>query len=386
MTLLLCALLPKALRDATVLLQYRSAQLQESILRMNSSRQMSTAVEYVRVNAACPMSDKVAEVHCLDVAKRLGLAIANAAETPHIIESPIQSMPSGCFMDERGKLFYNKKAGNTHTSCTGGQTCICRDESGTTKEYLIDSGSCQAGDTIAESECASRANALGLNYVRTNFRLNTPNWPAGCFFRESKNILYYNSLLTAAVACGVNKKCLCYGKPRNIDGPGDTENTPPPPPAAYTKGCGTCPTSITSMGDCKKAADAKGIQYSHEEAFNDVNSLPYGCFTINQKLAYNSNTAGQGTCDSSTRTCICAGTLPSAYSQTTSICPPSERLPKCQCTEMAISLNMTYSDVEEMTDNNYPAGCFIILKTLWYNHAGSSVATCSDEKTCICAR
>merc|ERR1719350_27480 len=114
---------------------------------MNSSRQMTTVVDYVRVNAACPTSDKVVEVHCLPVANKLGLILAAADEKPQIIDSPLQAMPSGCFMDERGKLFYNKQAGNT--PCTGGQQCICSDLLGTTKAFMVDSGSCPDGEIVA---------------------------------------------------------------------------------------------------------------------------------------------------------------------------------------------------------------------------------------------
>jgi len=96
-TLLLCALVPKALRDVTMLLRYNAAQLEGSSIIMNSARQMSTMDKvYVLETGECPESEVILASQCKGVADAHGIGYNQSSI---ITETPIANRPAGCFLE-----------------------------------------------------------------------------------------------------------------------------------------------------------------------------------------------------------------------------------------------------------------------------------------------
>jgi len=112
--------------------------------------------------------------------------------------------------------------------------------------------------------------------------------------------------------------------------------------------------------------------------------FPAGCLLIKKTLWHNS-AVSSATCDSTAdMTCVCGGGR-RAYTQETSTCQAKDRLTGCNCKEIATTLALEFTEEEYHNDPNYPAGCFILKKKLWYNRNTSSVASCSSDNKCICA-
>jgi len=373
LTLLLCALLPKALRDATVLLQYRSARFQESSFKMNSSRQMGDMEPYIlNTTATCSLPIQMAD--CKEMAQRLSVGsyfrtLIRYKTVDHTMGQ--NKYPSGCIVDGNWVMF-NKNPSTK--DCGQGTACLCMRP--VRHPELIETGTCDS--IVTKDEC--KAKALQENFPFKVAALPKV-WIRGCFKftnRFGATSFWYNTEPTATGACRKNRLCYCYTK--------QPEAPPAPEVTGYISNCAACPPSniFASKSDCYATAQALGVYQSSWEYMND-DQFPAGCFKIKNKLWYNQNTASRASCDQSDYTCICSGSKPAstAYTKTSNTCPKA--LSMCECKEKADELDLNYDNREFMNLDTYPAGCFMINRVLWHNTKKSSTVQCGTKNTtCIC--
>lgn len=252
----------------------------------------------------------------------------------------------------------------------------------------IDGRRCNKKKQLTEAECRSAAHILPdvvfSEIKKGKFFDDRNKWPLGCFVFNQK--LWFNTNPAARGKCPgkdtAGVACICFEK-----------NTPvaePPPvvaiPGAYTEVCKTCqPNGFVGEGDCVDYARSLALPF-HGQVATSMNELSYpkGCFLIKKTLWHNKANSN-ATCDRQDTQCICGGGK-EAYVQISATCPVEERLAYCDCKRQADTLGLTYSSSEMMSDPNYPAGCFMIAKKLWFNSNKTSAANCGEDTPCICAR
>lgn len=366
-TLLLCTLLPRALKDATVLLQYRTAQLQEGTVRMNSSRQMVSTQYYMPyISDTCPTDYVPLESECSDWATTFIAQNPTYSFSSFRVMRPNTKHPAGCWFFN-GKLFFN--SGSSTKDCTNRYSCLCLRPKA---ETLSAGGTC-SGPRISEGDCEGHASALMLPFS-SGFEVKSfknTKWPAGCFLNNNK--LWYNTNFTGTRDCSGDVSCICL----------NPALLPPPGPAAHTRDCATCPVNRQVIQeDCEASASRLQLGYTSYSIISNVTS-PKGCFLSNSQLFF--NTASTGTQCEPTKKCICGGEYPASYDVMRETCDPDHIVNVCECRKRALELHFEVTS-EEMyqVDPNYPVGCYLQNKKIWYNSA-SYGANCTEQRHCICA-
>jgi len=200
--------------------------------------------------------------------------------------------------------------------------------------------------------------------------------------------------------------------------------TTTPIPGVYASDCMPCAVPMRGEALCRETA-AKLNVYYNEEAFNNDENYPEGCFKLDKTLWYNKydhTTAthirrrrnarkSDGTrhpmCDGSdytgydhasqsfkslngTMKCICQGTAPalSPTEKTSGTCGTQRPLKSCECTTLAQQLGLEFTQFNaSMVSYSHPARCFLdSTSKLWWNSALDSQVQCgSGGTTCICA-
>lgn len=381
-TLLVCALLPKALRDATVLLQYRTAQLQESNPMMNSSRQMTqtddglfhTSPETI-TTGTCPQDHGVAVAsECEPMAAQLGLVFRKfRVMAPNNVKNP-----AGCFLFNQ-RLFFNPNMASPVEADGGGRarSIICGQPTASRRS----TGTCPEGLFLDRADCHNAAYFLGLVSTPvwgkapvSNFKakhMRNPWWPKGCFQRGTK--VWYNSNPASTGECSDTVPCICSA-------PLASEPGPP----AYIKTSGTkCPVQVAE-GSCRASADGLGLEYSAYKSLTLTTADPPGCYLSNGKLYYNSLTTSTRGCSQQNQ-CICSGAYPQAYMVMRETCKRNDRLEVGECRRRAEELHFRPTAFEmEHESAGFPNGCFLIGNKLYFNSAPSA-EECTADKVCICA-
>lgn len=384
-TLLVCAFLPKALRDTTVLLQYRTARLQESTPRMNSSRQMQDLSFFTRIyvptTVTCPL-DHIVRVKelCVPMAKKLielGYTLSFPRGFKELPERARSNHPAGCFL-LNGRIWFNPKIDSTATAESGTaiRTLFC----GSPSAVFIKSGHCPAG-VLPEQSCVASAFFLGLvstppwesapsNYKARSFS-QTLTWPKGCV--KHKEALRYNENDASIADCSkVDGGCIC-ASPAPAGGAA---------PLAYIKRCTTCPTPVTEA-DCEASANGLGLVFSSYNSTMSDLSRPYGCFKHSSGSLYFNSAESIQEC-SSQDACLCSGIEPKTYSVMRETCKKIDRLDICECRRRAIEAGFEITSEDIHDDTDYPSGCYVTKKKLWFNEAASA-ANCTPDQYCVCA-
>lgn len=385
-TLLVCALLPRALRDATVLLQYRTAQLEERTPRMNSSRQMlghdpmfHHPPELITAGT-CKVDHGVkVEDECKAMAEHLGIWSRRGGKF-RVLGSTNSKNPAGCFLF-KNKLFFNPNMASTLTAEAGNRprSLIC----GPPSAERIYNGTCDEDLVPTRAECHRAAFYLGLIQTppwgpasSTEFRVKSirnPKWPKGCF--QHRGIVFYNTRGAANGDCGITQGCICNEELSLAVGP-----------PAYPITGGSCPAQGTvAEADCKASVEALGYEVSSYIPTTFDANLPPGCIlsSTGRTLKYNHATSSTA-CDRQNQ-CICSGEYPRAYFVMRGTCQKNDVLDVSQCRIRAAELHYEITSEEmDWADTNFPSGCFVLKKKLVFNTVASA-APCAADRHCICA-
>lgn len=282
--------------------------------------------------------------------------------------------PSGCIVVGNW-VFFNREASTK--DCGQDAKCLCMRP--VRHPELVETGTCES--LVTENECMDKALEQSRRFKVVAFK-KTSLWPKGCFkqTRQDGSIYFwYNTNPSAAAACETNKACYCFTK--------QPEAPPAPEVTGYTSNCAACPLSniFASKSDCYATAEALGVYKSSWASTYNDHKLPAGCFKIKNVLWYNENNASRVSCDQSDYTCICSGSKPASTAKLLTSNACTKALSLCECTEKADELGLNYDNFDQMNDDAYPAGCFMISRVLWHNEKKSSTVQCgTNNAMCIC--
>merc|ERR1719414_580323 len=350
---------------------------------MNSSREMSTMKRPTIIySGECSFAERIPSGQCENIAKKYLINYTRFEK----IENTTNNWPSGCFLKGGvgGELIENTQRYPSVTECSSNAPCICMGEM---REVIQRYNKKCNRKGLAEDDCKPAAINLGLSFtgMRPAKHFSQPHWPAGCFLygKGGQKKLFYNTNSGSKGKCDSvpGLSCLCFksNKPLAVADP------PPSIAGAYTEECETCSSQgQVAREQCSAYATSLQLTFHGQDphTMNDP-TYPQGCFLLKKVLWYNTAVTSV-TCDQHEATCICGGGK-AAYQKHSSTCEDADRLTTCDCKKMADSLQLTYSSREYMKDPNYPAGCFMIGKKLWFNSNKTSTANCEEDKPCICA-
>jgi len=287
--------------------------------------------------------------------------------------------PAGCFL-LNGRIWFNPNFQSSATAVSGTavRTLFC----GSPSAHLITTGHCPAGLVLKEESCHASAFFLGLvstppwgsvddfNYIVRSFK-QTLTWPKGCV-KHNEALRYNTNDASSADCSNVVGGCIC--------------ESPPPAggvaPLAYIKKCTTCPTPVTEA-DCEASANGLGLVFSSYTSTMSDLSRPYGCFKHSSGSLYFNSAESTQECSSQDQ-CLCSGIEPKTYSVMRETCKKIDRLDICECRRRAIEAGFEITSEDIHTDTDYPSGCYVTKKKLWFNEAASA-ANCTPDQYCVCA-
>jgi len=421
-TLLLCAVLPKALRDATQLLQYRSAQPHTGILRMNSSRQMSSPTAYLVTGRNCPTGMITSFARCQEVVKNvLGISLINSGTRASWFQPP------GCFIGwfhggvgGAGIIAWNSEL-ETIQPCQDENVCVCDAAPPTkTETYLVLSSKCPTALAVPRDDCARRSHQVAVYNENDYSEVSTIDFPRGCVVIVENGVttrVVFNNDFFSPKLCSANESCVCFGSkppPEGVQPPVETTTTTTPVVDAFGDECRLCETPILNLDTCfNRAERLRYITTEKLEMFD--RNYPEGCFVLKRQLWLNRHTETPTQrvaplndqyksprpqdgftgpmCDSEhypwggPMACICLGQQvlnPQKISSGT--CGTATPLAWCECERMATKLG-TYTEFERINSSSKPARCFLdSANKLWWNRYLTSTVQCGNNGTeCICA-
>jgi len=425
--LLVCAFLPKALRDATVLLQYRTARLQESTPRMNSSRQMSSPTAYLVTQGTCPTDHPTAIITSLARCEEVVNNVLGISTLSHTTMRSF-SYPPGCFLHyidgKVTKLVWNSQS-PSNRGCENEEVCVCDAEPPIkTETYAVKAGICSTALAVPKTDCLDRAKALGYNIGGhpTLAEDRTGSLPRGCVVHDwfpagTKRVVYNSDFFNARV-CSDRQHCVCFGSKPPPAGAGPPEEptttTTTPVADAYSDHCRLCETPIMDWETCFNRAGRLRYNTNQKLDMFDKN-YPEGCFVLKHQLwlnhhnptlpqtafglvaPYNQPRPSDGftgpMCNhdhygwGAPFACICKGQqVLNPQNISSGTCPTTKPLAWCECERMAKQLG-TYTEFERISSPERPARCFLDSdKKLWWNSYLTSTVQCGNSGTqCICA-
>lgn len=153
-----------------------------------------------------------------------------------------------------------------------------------------------------------------------------------------------------------------------------------------------CEDDLVMRSKCEKYAAELGFKpkFFKTRFFRNTVKWPFGCFIIKNRLFYNRNTKSTANCGVVPAVnCICAHNPHghTAYAVKDKKCPSAD-IPKDkeECQLMADELHLPYTSRDFMRgDKNYPPGCFLIKKVLWWNPpSAKTTADCTGIQECVC--
>jgi len=169
-----------------------------------------------------------------------------------------------------------------------------------------------------------------------------------------------------------------------------------------TRNRGCPPKKVISKDECVSAAVSLNLNFA-EFINRSLGSTkwPKGCFMYKSKLFFNENEAARGKCNFEWKnkmvTCLCfqsnkpvqadaPPTIEGAYTEECKTCSVEGVVPKASCYEHARALDVGVNNKEPelMDDLDYPKGCFVISRTLWYNTADSKATCDQTNMRCLC--